>query len=109
MNTLLRLRGIFVNFYNCVYQERNLPKKNLEMVIIQVSQFHYLCIKFCMDLVLDYVQFAEWNVAISHCLCMRWLKELNEFEVFICNVSEFEIFRRFIVHKTLPFNEIQLT
>ena len=79
------------------------------MVIIQVSQFHYLCIKFCMDLVLNYVQFAEWNVAISHCLCMRWLKELNEFEVFICNVSEFEIFRRFIVHKTLPFNEIQLT
>jgi hypothetical protein len=79
--------------------------KNLEMVMIQVSQFHYLCIKFCMDLVLDYVQFAEWNVAISHSMCMGWLKELNEFEAFIYNVSEFKIFRRFIVHKTLPFNE----
>jgi len=58
------------------------------MVIIQVPHFHYLCMKFCMDLVLDYVQFAEWNVAISHCMCMRWLKELNEFETVICNVFD---------------------
>jgi hypothetical protein len=79
------------------------------MVIIQVSQFHCLCIKFCMDLVLDNVQFAEWNVAISHCMCMRWLKELNEFETVICSVSEFEIFWRYIVHKTLPFNTIWST
>jgi len=38
-----------------------------------------------MDVVLDYVQFAEWNVAISR-MCMRWLKERNEFETIICNV-----------------------
>lgn len=62
--------------------------KNLEMVIIQVLHFYYLCIKFCMDLVLDCVQFAEWNVAISHCMCMRWLKELIEFETVICNVFD---------------------
>jgi hypothetical protein len=58
------------------------------MVIKLVSQFHYLCIKLYIDLILDYVQFAEWNVAISHCMCMRWLKELNEFETVICNVLD---------------------
>ena len=88
MNTLLKLRGIFVNFYNYVPGKKHIYLKKLEMVNKQFSQFYYLYIKSCMDLVLDYVQFAEWNMAISHCMCMRWLKELNEFETVICNVFD---------------------
>ena len=34
---------------------------------------------------------------------------MNDFKAFICNDCEFEIFSRFIMHKTLPFNEVQLT
>ena len=36
-----------------ILPHNGMTPSRLEMVIVQVSHFHYLCIKFCMDLVLD--------------------------------------------------------
>lgn len=71
----------------CTRKEIHLCKKfrNGDYTGFTFSLFIY---KVLCGSSLDYVQFAEWNVAISHCMCMRWLKELNEFETVICNFYE---------------------
>ena len=71
----------------CTRKEIHLCKKirNGDYTGFTFSLFMY---KILYGSSLDYVQFAEWNMAISHCRFMRWLKELNEFETVICNFYE---------------------